>query len=490
MSRSVRAVLGTSVVLGALVTAAAAQGASAARFAQPAAAAADSSRAAMQDLGRQLFFDTTLSQPVGQSCASCHAPAAGFRFPDSKVNQVFGVATGAVANRVTARSVPTVMYSAFIPKGPPFAHLQLAAAPPGELLFIGGMFWDGHAATLEEQATFPFQNPNEMNNVAHGMGSPEQVVRKLAASPSAEPFRRVFGVHVFGLPTHAIFADLCKALAAYERSEELSPFTSKFDAYLMGRATLTPEELDGLRLFTGTVDGKSSGEPWVKNAQCAACHGLEDDMSLPSLFTRECYANIGTPRNPTNPFYFMTDPASNPLGFNPDGLDFVDLGLGDFLYPLNELPPGNEGPGSDGNGDWLAANGSVKVPTVRNVDLRPSPDFVKPYMHNGVFKSLKEVVHFYNTRNLTDAGEVFDLTAPDPYAGLLGTPLWPPPEVNSPTAVANAQGFPAIEGGLVGNLGLTDEEEDHLVAFMQALTDGWFPKNPHAAEFLAAVQGP
>src|SRR5262249_7209570 len=152
----------------------------------------------------------------------------------------------------------------------------------------------------------------------------------------------------------------------------------------------------------------------------------EDDASGPSLFTRECYANIGTPRNPTNPFYLMTDAASNPLGYNADGLDFVDLGLGDFLYPLNELPPGNEGPGSDGNGDWLAANGAVKVPTLRNVDLRPSPDFVKPYMHNGVFKSLKEVVHFYNTRNLTTADELIDFTQPDPYAGPLGDPLWPP----------------------------------------------------------------
>ena len=132
----------------------------------------------------------------------------------------------------------------------------------------------------------------------------------------------------------------------------------------------------------------------------------------------------------------------------------------------------------------------MKVPTLRNVDLRPSPGFVKPYMHNGVFKSLKEVIHFYNTRNLTTAGEVIDLTLPDPYAGLVGTPLWPPPEVFSVTALANGQGFSAAEGGLVGNLGLTDAEEDHLVAFMQALTDGYFAKNPHAAEFLAAVQPP
>jgi cytochrome c peroxidase len=459
--------------------------------AQRAAPAVATQQQSMAALGRTLFFDTSLSQPEGQACASCHAPAAGFRFPDSQVNQLFGVATGAVRQRVTNRSVPTITYAAFIPKGPPVAHLQLkTAAPPAELLFIGGMFWDGRAETLEHQASFPFSNANEMNDIAHGLAAPDVVVQKLAASKSAELFRRVFGPHVFGQPTHVVFADLCKALASYERSEEVSPFTSKFDAYLLGRATLTPEELDGLRLFTGTRDGKSTGAPWVKNAQCAACHGLEDNLAGPSLFTRECFASIGTPRNPNNPFYLQTDKTSNPFGYNPLGLDFVDLGLGDFLYPLNGLPPGNIGPGSDGHGDYLAANGAVKVPTLRNVDLRPSPTFVKPYMHNGVFKSLKEVIHFYNTRNLTTAGEVIDLTLPDPYAGLVGTPLWPPPEVFSDTALANGQGFSAAEGGLVGNLGLTDAEEDHLVAFMQALTDGYFPKNPYAAQYLAAVQPP
>jgi cytochrome c peroxidase len=463
-------------------------GAAGARAQSPPAASAMEA-----DLGRQLFFDATLSEPAGQSCGSCHAPSAGFRFPDSQVNQKFGVAEGVVPGRFTSRSVPTINYAIFIPKGPPSAHLKLAAAPPGgELLFIGGMFWDGHADTLEHQATFPFQNANEMNNLVHGLGSPEMVVKKVEAGSSSVLFKRVFGPHIFGEPVHIVFADVCRAIAAYERTEELSPFTSKFDAYQLGRATLTPEELDGLRLFTGTVDGTSSGAPWVKNAQCTLCHGMEDKVTDgPSLFTRECYANIGTPRNEDNPFYDMTDPVSNPYGYNPLGEDFVDLGLGEVIYPLQGLPPGNMGPGSDGNGDYLAANGSPKVPTVRNVDKRPSPDFVKPYMHNGVFKSLKEVVHFYNTRNLTTVpGEIIDLSLPDPYAGLVGTPLWAPPEVYSPTALVNPQGVSGADGGMVGNLGLTDEEEDHLVAFMQALTDGYFPKNPHAAAFLEPYQGP
>ena len=144
------------------------------------------------------------------------------------------------------------------------------------------------------------------------------------------------------------------------------------------------------------------------------------------------------------------------------------LGLGAFLYPVNGLPPGNRGPGSNGAGDFLAINGTFKAPTLRNVDKRPYPEFVKAYMHNGVFRSLKEVVHFYNTRNLTTVpGEVIDFGRPEPYAGLRGTPLWPKPEYSLPSSLVNPSGDP----GAIGNLGLTDEEEDHLVAFMRTLTD-------------------
>src|SRR5262249_30551888 len=161
------------------------------------------------------------------------------------------------------------------------------------------------------------------------------------------------------------------------------------------------------------------------------------------------------PRNAANPFYGQTDAASNPVGYNPLGAGFVDLGLGGFLYPLRGLPPGNRGPGSNGAGDFLEINGAFKTPTLRNVDKRPSPELVKPYMHNGVFRSLKEVVHFYNTRNLTtDPDEVIDFELADPYASLRGTPLWPRPEYAPPSSLVNPSGEP----GAIGNLGLTDEE--------------------------------
>src|SRR5437016_12750921 len=96
--------------------------------------------------------------------------------------------------------------------------------------------------------------------------------------------------------------------------------------------------------------------------------------------------------------------------------------------------------------------GKFKVPTLRNVDKRPSPDFVKAYMHNGYLKSLKEVVHFYNTR------DAFPHCPP-------GSPgekvtCWPAPEV------------PANENTVIGKLGLTEKEEDQIVSFLRTLTDG------------------
>ena len=432
-------------------------------------------RQSIVDLGKLIFNDRQLSTPPGQSCASCHDPDVGFRFPDTRVNRAYGVSTGAIPTRVTNRTAPTISYAKYIPLGPPYAHFGMSRKSTfgGELIFIGGMFWDGRANSLEHQATFPFQNPNEMNNLVHGMGAPGLVVRKVQRGRYAERFRDVFGRDAFRRPTEEVFADICQAIAAYERSPEVSPFSSKFDAYVHGQEQLTPEELDGLRLATGTWEGTTVGRPYRKNAQCIACHGIEDDPAAgPILWTFFCYANIGVPRNASNPFYDQTDPTTNPYGYNPLGDDFVDLGLGGYLYPLNGLPPGNRGPGSNGAGDFLAINGTFKAPTLRNVDQRPYAEFVKAYMHNGVFKSLKEVVHFYNTRNLTTVrGEVIDFNRPDPYEGLQGVPLWPRPEYPYPSSILNPAGDTGANGGQVGNLGLTDEEEDHIVAFLKTLTD-------------------
>lgn len=85
--------------------------------------------------------------------------------------------------------------------------------------------------------------------------------------------------------------------------------------------------------------------------------------------------------------------------------------------------------------------GKHKVPTLRNVDKRSGSAFPKAYMHNGVLKSLKEVVHFYNTRDVED---------------------WPPPEVTE-----------NVNKEELGDLGLSEAEEDAIVAFMKTLSDGY-----------------
>lgn len=218
------------------------------------------------------------------------------------------------------------------------------------------------------------------------------------------------------------FAAVAKSIARYEASPEMSPFSSKFDEYLAGEAELTDQEQRGLALFMG-------------DAKCTNCHALVGaDKGGPPLFTDFTFANIGAPRNPENPYYHQP-PAINPLGEA-----YVDLGLGGFLATRPEYA------------EYAAANeGKHRVPTLRNVDRRPRPSFVKAYGHNGYFKSLEEMVHFYNTR------DVLPQCAPhDPGERVT---CWPPPEV------------PRNLDADVGNLGLTPEQEEDIVAFLRILTD-------------------
>jgi cytochrome c peroxidase len=211
------------------------------------------------------------------------------------------------------------------------------------------------------------------------------------------------------------------------------------------------------------------------NAICSTCHSSALDPPVLELsngrqtFTMFCYANIGVPRNANNPYYQETDCIANPHGCNPLGRNYVDYGLG-----------ANPNPGLDGTrffintpGDVPQFRGLFKTPTVRNVDMRPFPTFVKAFMHNGVFKSLKTVVHFYNKRNIAvnaSGTEVaFDLrTGPPP--GF--TRLFAPPEV-----LDNVQNVAGMLG-CIGNLGLSNQDENDLVAYMQTLSDGFTPPNP------------
>lgn len=435
--------------------------------------------AQMIALGKALFHDQTLSEPAGMACVTCHDPATGFSYPQMGINATYGPVPGIVPGRFGFRKPPTAAYTPFMPEGVPHYVNKLQA-------YVGGLFYDGRAPSAAQQAKFPFLNPNEMNNLVHDVGSPEMVVSKIENGPSGVPFRQVFGDRVFEQPTAVVYNDMAQAIAAYEKSSEVSPFSSKYDAYLAGKATLSDLELRGLRMVTGSLSGRPGGSiPFRINAHCSECHGIPTQKGNgPDLWTNSCYANLGAPRNERNPFYNMTDPASDPAGYNPLGRNFIDFGLGDFLYPLNGKPSGDLQ-----EGDPLAIDGTFKTPTLRNVDKRPYPGFVKSYMHNGSFKTLEQVVHFYNTRNLTTyPKEVIDFTQPDPYANLKGIPLWPQPEWPSPLTLINPKGLSGKHdgsGGMaaeqIGNMGLDAYDEQCIVAFLKTLTDGYFDPKAQTA---------
>jgi cytochrome c peroxidase len=262
---------------------------------------------------------------------------------------------------------------------------------------------------LAEQAMGPFLNSLEQN-----MPAAKQVIDRVARSSYASLFEAVWGPGSLDSRNDLAGSYECvaRSIAAYERSAEVNPFTSKYDYYLKGQVKLTKQEKNGLKLFEG-------------KAMCSACHLSEPGPNgEPPLFTDFTYDNLGVPKNLENPFY------NAPSSVNPDGMDWVDTGMAGFLagagFPKEV---------------WAAELGKHKVPTLRNVDKRPYPGFVKAFGHNGYFKSLEEITHFYNTRDVEP---------------------WPAPEV--PVNVNQDE---------LGNLGLTPEEEADLVAFMKTLTDGY-----------------
>ncbi|HWB65081.1 MAG TPA: cytochrome-c peroxidase, partial [Chitinophagales bacterium] len=198
-----------------------------------------------EDLGKTLFFDKTLSNPSGQSCASCHSPETGFSDPNHAATSP-GVIPGLFGNR----NAISIAYSSYTPE-----NLQYDPEDSG---YFGGFFMDGRAATLKDQAKQPFLNPIEMANLDVAM-----VVSKLRNSENYAQFIKVYG----NITDDSIaFDDMADALSYFERSAEMNPFTSKFDYYLKGQATFTAQELSGMRLFTDTAKGK-----------CANCHLIDPD---------------------------------------------------------------------------------------------------------------------------------------------------------------------------------------------------------------------
>jgi len=412
-----------------------------------------------EQLGKAIFFDINLSINQNQSCAVCHTPEAGWTGPISEVNAAGSVYPGSIEGRFGNRKPPSSAYAT------PSPILHFVVEKPNnknkrEALFIGGNFWDGRATgeklgnPAADQAQGPFLNPLEQ-----GLPDSACVVYRVCMPVVPGDYPTLFkddwrpGLCSISWPNDIELAcasegarivlsdedrakadqaydEIALSIAEYEGSAEVNAYTSKFDYFLRGMATLSKQEKMGLNLFKS-------------KAKCANCHILDPGPAgEPPLLTDFTFDNLGVPRNPENPFY-------DQIQFNPfpDGEDWIDEGLGAFLATRPEYE------------QFADANyGKQKVPTLRNVDKRPYPEFEKAYAHNGYFKSLKSIVHFYNTRDTKPV-------CPDPFtkeADALALNCWPEPEV-----AAN------VNTSELGNLRLTDAQEDAIVAFMQTLSDGY-----------------
>lgn len=388
-----------------------------------------SSSSSKVDVGRELFFDMGLSANGNQSCAACHDPKFGFTGPKVAVNKSGGVYAGSFRQRSGNRKPPSAAYAAFAP----ILHFDAA-----EGLWIGGNFWDGRATgealgnPAADQAVGPFLNP-----VEQALPDRSCVIYMIREGKYADLWYSAWGEAIADVSFPNDMMQECRrssddfdvdfsdaddaildeaygqvglSIAEYEGSAEVSAFSSRYDAWKAGADVLTEQEEWGFELFTG------------EKAMCSACHPA--DLSNPmDLFTDFSFDNLGGPANPENPVYQL-DPG------------FVDLGLGGFL------------------GD-PAEYGKQKVPTLRNVDKKPATPVTKSFSHNGYFKSLEQIVHFYNTRDVKP-------TCPGPYTAdqAMAAGCWPAPEV-----AAN------VNSDELGNLGLTPEEEAAIVAFMRTLAD-------------------
>ncbi|MCK5664370.1 MAG: hypothetical protein KAI17_12850 [Thiotrichaceae bacterium] len=444
----------------------------------------------IEQLGEKIFLDENLSQERNQACVSCHDPKAGWTGGISKFNEHGAVYEGSIDGEFGNRKPPSSAYANFSPRFyADYGNRLIGEAnqqngggnqqgnggnqnPANKFpRFIGGNFWDGRATGWKlgnpaaDQAQGPFLNP-----VEHALPNPGCAVQRVCESSYSELFDTVWspnfcraylgnvcddGMEVLSPQLRKKVSEaydrIALSIAAFESSKASNAFTSRIDAHLAGKYEFTDEEIMGRDIFRG-------------KGKCSTCHvGSKGPGNASPLMTNFSYSNLGVPRNPENPFS-----EANP--------DWQDPGLAGFLKTVPEFV------------DYAEINlGKVKVPTLRNVALgscETSSDgknngshhgsgnknghvnncIIKAYMHNGYFKSLKSVVHFYNTRDLKDSCEeleepVYDATEEQ----ALNNNCWPKPEVSE-----------NVEMGNMGNLGLTEEEEDALVMWMDAMSDGYF----------------
>jgi cytochrome c peroxidase len=385
-----------------------------------------------QELGQLLFFDEQLSGPAGQSCASCHDPGAGLADPDADLP----VSEGVQSVHFGTRNAPSVAYAMYSPR--------FARSDGGQ--WYGGLSWDGRATgeslrdPLAEQARAPLLDPAQMNNPDKAA-----VVAKVAASSYAELFEQVWGEGSLDdvIDVDLAYDQVALSIAAFERTALFAPFDSQYDAYLRtcldrggapddcaagtgqvaqqaGHAAFTAQEWQGLQLFVGINDNDgvlAEGE----GAGCSACHAAawnEPPRHLSVVLPSWSPDGRVPPLFTDFTYHNLGVPKNDAYPLDPAAAP--DIGLGNVVDDLGEY-------------------GKFRVPTLRNVAL------TAPYAHNGYFATLKELVHFASTRD-------------DPAAG------WAAP------------GYPdTVNHADMGRLGLSDADEDALVAFLGTLSDGYRP---------------
>jgi len=453
----------------------------------------------IETLGELMNFDKNMSPNRNQACMSCHMPYAGFGGPIPSVNLTIIAYPGTAHFRVGKRTPQRHTYAPFFPV------LQYNQT---QGLFFGGNFWDSRATGFllrnpdAEQAQGPPVDTQEM-----GFPDTACVAFRLTTAAYRPLFEQMWGAgslnikfpknteaicdtpggalrfHGSATPiplaaeertkANEVYAHWGQSIDSYEQSLQVSAFSSKFDAFLVGKYKLTADEMAGFQLFNG-------------KGNCNSCHldgrgtslsGQDTSVAatVNPLFTCFGSANEGLPLNPRNAFYYETTPDSYGFIGNPYGFGYRDLGLGTFLRS-------GFGSGPNPNSNWTKSaptvDGQMQVSSARDVAMTPAqcptteagstPYFQKAFFHNGYIKSLKQLVHFYNTRDKY----AFAVTSGHcPPGTIEKVTCWPMPEVTNNIDMTT------------GNLGLTDKEEDQIVAFLQTLSDGFTRPYPNMDTF-------
>ena len=393
---------------------------------------------AMARLGKDIFFDTTLSSSGKIACASCHSPGHAYGPP----NDAPVMLGGPNLTSPGMRAVPSLTY---LERQPEFSigpddttnenvdiakqveasktavradKIATQTAQSANIVPQGGLFWDGRAHTLQIQAEGPLLDPREMDG-----GSLEIIAEKLRNAPYAKKFAALFGERIYK-DTKLLAAEALFAVGRYQIEEpSFHPYTSKYDYWLEGKARLSETELRGLRLFN---------DP--EKANCAGCHTAEPSPDRrPPMFTDTQYEALGAPRNVA--LVDTKDP------------NYFDLGVC--------------GPVRKDIADQTQFCGMFKTPTLRNTAVR------RAFLHNGVFHTLQEVMDFYNFRD-TNPEKVYPVGVDGKVQKYNDIPAQyhANVDVTDPPFNRHPGETPAM----------TAQDETDIIAFLQTLNDGYKPE--------------